>query len=65
MYMKLVYIYGHGLNGLTLGKVYDVEVIRDCYCLTNDNNMRRIYSTSLFKTLDEVRNEKIDLLLCS
>jgi len=59
---------------ITIGKTYDVvrtsylhlpngEKVPDTYLIINDTKSKISYRVSLFKTLDEVRNEKLDELL--
>ena len=55
--------------GLSVGKIYEscqqksIYSNREYYILTNDLGIRYSYDKTLFKTLDEVRNERIDTLL--
>ena len=51
-------------KNITIGKVYDVLIIRnDSYEIYNDNKNNISYSKDLFKTIPEIRNEKIERLL--
>jgi hypothetical protein len=49
---------------LTIGKVYEVIIVSDFgYILINDISIKCNYRKEYFKTLSEIRNEKIDKLL--
>jgi hypothetical protein len=64
--IKVVYI-GYNLDwNLTPDKSYDaLQFSSQKYNLVNDGGVRYAYEKSLFKTLDEVREDKIkDILEC-
>ena len=59
-------------NGLTMGKIYYGEKDHDkdgtilnnfVFINENDNGVKRSYPSFLFKTLDEIRDDKLNNLL--
>ena len=55
-------------EGLTVGKIYDgldgwtpdySALVDECYYIKNDLGLTHLFRKSLFKNLDEIRNEKI------
>ena len=59
-------IMGHNPDNykLTIGKIYDVtEASGVMYHVINDYNEKRVFPKEWFKTLSEIRNEKINKLL--
>jgi hypothetical protein len=49
---------------LTIGKIYDVIYFNSIgYKIFNDVDYSGLYPKKLFKSLSEIRNEKIDKLL--
>jgi hypothetical protein len=64
--MKVVCINNDGYGGaLTFGKTYDVIYISmtDCYKIINDKSNIDWFYKDWFKSLNEIRMEKIDKLL--
>ena len=62
--MKVVCIKNNGLYDLTIGKPY--VVIKETmmsYVIISDHKFENWYFKEYFKTLSEIRNEKIDKLL--
>jgi hypothetical protein len=62
--MKIKCINDGGWEYLTIGKIYEVFYIdKYYYKINNDNGYKHWYSKDWFKTLSEIRNDKIDKLL--
>jgi hypothetical protein len=63
--MKVVSINKYGWKYLTEGKTYEVTEITEYgnYWIIDDNNDKRWCLKRFFKTISEIRNEKIDKLL--
>jgi hypothetical protein len=63
--MKVVYVDNY-LCDLIIGETYDVAVADEydySYLIRDDNHIIGCYDKTYFKTLSEIRNEKIDKLL--
>ena len=62
--IKVVCIDNHGCD-LTIGKTYDVVRFHKGggYVVINDRDIETWYWSEWFKTLSEIRNEKIERLL--
>ena len=54
-------------NELTVGKIYDAEIIYtksgNYYRIKNDLEYNGIYETSCFEEISEIRDRKIDIIL--
>jgi hypothetical protein len=62
--MKVVCINNKGFTNLTISKTYEAIVEDDyCYRIISDYGNEYRYPKSYFKSLSEIRNEKIDKLL--
>jgi hypothetical protein len=64
--MKVKCINNNGFSNLTIGKIYEVfEIDDDGYYYIIDDNKNEVwwYPKGYFKSLYEIRNEKIDKLL--
>lgn len=53
----------NGQFSITIGKSYEVIIDKYAYKIMDDNDEYKYYPKEMFKSLSEIRNEKINKLL--
>lgn len=53
----------NGQLSITIGKSYEVIIDKYAYKIMDDNDEYKYYPKEMFKSLSEIRNEKINKLL--